>query len=111
LAERAAQEAKARQEREIQAQKARVMERVQQLGPEPSDGVQLRVRLPDGQPIGRRFGTNLNGEDVYDWVVTQMDDFILNFKLVWGSKELDKDQRLDEQGVIGNTLFMVVLED
>jgi sRNA-binding protein len=105
-AERARQ-AELERARAAAGERGRILARAAELGPEPPDGVPISIRLPRGL-IRRRFAPTALGDAVYVWAASQALDEPIEFKLQCGKVRLLLEKTLEEQEIIGPTLFDAV---
>jgi hypothetical protein len=121
-ANRAQEEAKARQLADEQARVAKLRnqlrDRVAQIAPEPINGVAIAICFPDLQRVTRRFAQEQSAEDIFAFVANtdQMFDATgipLKFSLVlsFGGVRVDRSQTLGQQGLTRRTLLRVELDD
>jgi hypothetical protein len=84
----------------------------EELGPEPNDGISVRVQLPSGRAIDRRFRMASFGNDVYIFaghaIWSESGAPLPTFDLKSVSIALQRDATLEEQGFVKNTHFVVV---
>jgi hypothetical protein len=115
--DRRAQE-EANRKREIDAkviERETILALVETLDPEPEDGCEVRVVLPRGRIVARRFAPEVNGNDVYLWISSQdemfdRDKFPIAFRLVFGVQTvLERMETLEVQNIARRVQFRVLL--
>jgi hypothetical protein len=83
----------------------------EELGPEPSDGISVRIQLPSGRAINRKFPITSDGNDVYvvaaHAIWREFGTPPLTFELRSVNMVLQRDVTLEEQGFVQNTRFIV----
>lgn len=92
------------------------LEKLELLKPEPKDGIQMAINLPNNKRVMRKIDPNESTNVIYtivegQEVMYEKDDSILNYKIIYGlNKELPRDSTFSEQGIIARNLFKVIIE-
>jgi hypothetical protein len=119
--ERSAREAAIRAEQQQKEQKTAadlkarhdaISARAAQVPPEPANGIQLAIVLPDRTRIMRKFSRDQSADDVAAFVANLKQLFDskgrpIEFDLCCGMTPLDRNQTLEQQGITGRTLLTV----
>jgi hypothetical protein len=108
------------QQKQQQENKAKLIERetiltlVETLEPEPEEGCEVKVVLPQGRIVSRKFAVNVNGNDVYLWVASQEEmfdgqKFPIPFRLAFGVQTvLERLETLEGQKISRRVQFRVL---
>jgi hypothetical protein len=109
------------EEEKANAKNAResIRERASQIPPEPTNGIPIAFRLPNGKRIARRFAAEDRADDLFAFVA-DLDDMFdargrsFRFEFCWcglGSAHLNREKTLAEHGIKGRVLFYVSIDD
>lgn len=92
------------------------MEKLQLLPPEPADGVQMAILLPNNKKVMRKCNLNEDANAIYTIVEGQenmyeKDDSLIPYKIIFGiNNELLRNVPLVDQGIKSRNMFKVLLE-